>query len=173
MRRLGAVLLAVSLAGTTALACSAPPNEEGGTPRFDASPPSTSEDAGLCVDDSDAGTGDTWTSLYADYFGPTGKASCAGTGVCHGDTTQAGYLGSNYDCGHTAADCYTGITSAAAGIVTAGQPVSDPTTTGLYVVLRKCSGGVGSMPKAPADVAFTTGDMARIGAWIQAGAPND
>jgi hypothetical protein len=29
------------------------------------------------------------------------------------------------------------------------------------------------MPKEPATVFFTAGDMARIGAWIQAGAPDD
>jgi hypothetical protein len=172
MVRVGVVVLAASTAGAIVLACTAAPTEEGGTARFDAAPETVADDADVCSEDSDAGTGDTWASLYGDYFGPTGKASCAGTGVCHGDTSQAGYQGSGYVCPPTAAQCYAGITAAAAGLVTPGPPVSDPTTTGLYGVLRKCAGG-GSMPKEPATVFFTAGDMARIDAWIAAGAPDD
>jgi hypothetical protein len=173
MVRVGVVVFAACAAGAIVLACTATPTEEGGTSRFDAAPETVADDGGsVCTEDTDAGSSDTWTSLYQDYFGPTGKASCAGTGVCHGDTSQAGYQGSGYVCPPTAAQCYAGITATAAGLVTPGPPVSDPTTAGLYGVLRKCAGG-GSMPKEPATVFFTAGDMARIGAWIQAGAPDD
>jgi hypothetical protein len=172
MVRVGVFFLAVSSAGAAVLACTATPTEEGGDARFDASPETVADDGGVCAEDTDAGSGDTWTSLYRDYFGPTGKASCAGTGACHGDTSQAGYQGSGYVCPSTAAQCYAGITATAAGLVTPGPPGSDPTTTGLYGVLRKCAGG-GSMPKVPATVFFTAGDMARIDAWIQAGALDD
>ncbi len=173
MARLGvaaALAIGTAFAASVMLGCSAASNEEGGNPKFDAAPPNGGDDAGSCSAAEDAGTSDTWSSLYLDYFGPTGKASCAGTGVCHGDTTQAGYKASGYVCGGTADECYTGITASAAGLLT---PISDPTGTELYAVLRKCSTGTGTMPQSPASVYFTTGDMARIAAWIQAGAPND
>jgi hypothetical protein len=171
MARAHVVAFAASFAGATALACSAPPNEEGGDARFDAAPPTTGSNACSGDANEDAGSGTTWGDLYRDFFGPTGKASCAGNGACHGDTSQAGYNGSGYQCPGTAAECYAGITATTPGLVTPG-PVGDPTTTGLYLILRKCSGG-GLMPKAPATVEFTAADMARIAAWIQAGAPND
>jgi hypothetical protein len=168
--RTGFLLLAlVSVAGSILSACSAPSNEDGGDARFALA----EADGGACSAlDPDAGSGTAWSDLYRDYFGPTGEASCAGNGQCHGNTTQAGYLGSGYVCGPTAAECYTGITSTAAGLVTVGDTTDDPTLTPLYTVLRKCS-GTGSMPKLPADLMFTSADMARIAAWIKAGAPNN
>jgi hypothetical protein len=172
MVRIGVVVFGASLAGAVVLACTATPTEEGGTARFDAAPETVSDDAGACSSNPDAGSADTWASLYEDYFGPNGKASCAGTGACHGDTSQAGYQGSGYVCPGTAAECYAGITATSAGLVSPGVHVSDPTTTTLYATLRKCAGG-GVMPKEPATVYFTAGDMARIGSWLQAGAPDD
>ncbi len=148
-------------------ACSASPNEQGGTPRFDASPPSpaTSGDGGCGADSLDGGT--TWGDLYADFFGPSGAASCAGTpGGCHGDSSSAG--AGTWVCGATQNTCYTGLTSA--GLV---SPTSDPTSTLLYSALRKqCGGGLNAMPQSPPFV-FTPSDMARIEAWISAGTPND
>ena len=158
------------------VACSsAPLSENGGEALFDAAP--SDDDASVCSATSeDAGSGTEWSDLYRDYFGPTGKASCAGTGQCHGSTSQAGYLSSNYACPDTADACYAGITATTVSpqLVTVGDTTSDPTTSNLYLTLRKCSGsGPNSMPQQPATLMFTTGDMARIAAWIKAGAPND
>jgi len=166
-------LVVPSLLGLSVLiACSASPNEDGGNARFDASPAATG-DGGACDDTTgDAGSGTAWSELYRDYFGPTGKASCAGTGQCHGSTSQSGYAASGYVCPGTSTACYTGITSQSANLVTVGDTTDDPTTTVLYSVLRKCSGG-GSMPQQPASLMFTSADMARVAAWIKAGAPND
>jgi hypothetical protein len=162
--------LLASLVCTVVVGCAAPANEEGGNALFDAAAP---DDGSVCSETNvDAGTGTTWGDLYLDYFGPMGEASCAGNGQCHGTTTQPGFTASGYVCGPTAAACYSGITSSNAGLVTIGDTTDDPTTSGLYAVLRKCSGG-GSMPKEPANFMFTSGDMARITAWIKAGAPND
>src|SRR5580700_7404147 len=63
----------------------------------------------------------TWTSLYAEYFGPAGVASCAGSGTCHGSAEEAGYMASMYLCPPGDKDgCYMGITSSAAGLITPG-----------------------------------------------------
>ncbi len=157
----GALLLGVACVN-------APDSEAGGTLRFD-----NSSDAACAPPDTDAGSGDNWGALYRDYFGTTGKASCAGTaGACHGDATSLGAENSNFVCGTTVGDCYTGITSTSVGIVTVGDTTDDPKNSGLYAVLRKTCGG-GAMPKEPATVTFTPGDMARIAGWIGAGSPNN
>jgi hypothetical protein len=168
-------------AGTLVLltACTnASPTEEGGDPRFDASPPASDPppalDSGACGDpNADAGFGQAWSDLYRDYFGPSGIASCAGTaGACHGEPTGLGAQSSNYVCAGGVSGCYDGITNKAAGIVTVGDTTDDPTNSGLYAVLRKaCIGG--SMPKQPASVTFSPADMKRITGWIGAGAPNN
>ncbi len=153
------------LAGAIVGGCSAPPGEDGGEARFAVA-------ANVCAPSGDAGSGTTWSDLHRDYFGPTGKASCAGTGQCHGDGAQPGAQASGYVCGPTAAACYAGITSQSANLLTVGDTTDDPTTTLLYATLRKCSGG-GTMPLSPANLQFTSADMARIAAWIKSGAPDN
>jgi hypothetical protein len=160
-------------------ACSSAPGaEEGGAVLFTPTAASTSpSDAGddACSSNAnvDAGFGSGWSDLYRDYFGPTGQASCAGTaGACHGDPTATGAVNSDYVCAGTVAGCYAGITSGSAGLVTIGDTTDDPTTSGLYGVLRKaCIGG--EMPKQPANFFFSAADMKRITDWIGAGAPNN
>jgi hypothetical protein len=162
---------ALCLSGT--VACSASSSESGGEELFDAAV-ATADDGGVCSETVvDAGSGTGWSDLYRDYFGPTGKASCAGTGQCHGSTTQAGTVSSGYVCPDTADGCYAGITAASniPVLVTVGD-TGDPTTSGLYTILRKCAGG-GLMPLQPSTLMFTNADMARIDAWLKAGAPND
>jgi hypothetical protein len=58
-----------------------------------------------------ADAGNTWTDLYACYFGPTGKASCSAQGTCHNDCTGTGALTSGFVCGGTKESCYLGITT--------------------------------------------------------------
>jgi hypothetical protein len=118
----------------------------------------------------DAGT--TWSSLYRDYFGPAGVASCAGAaaGDCHGSTTQLGYEGSDFLCptGDASAACYAGFKSAGANLLDpdasfADDPVSD--------VLCQ-AGAVGTMPLGCPYV-FTPVDIERISDWVNAGAPDN
>jgi hypothetical protein len=169
MRVRGGVVavLATLAALASAAACSAPLDEQGVTPRFDATAPAPLT---ICVD-TEAGTGTTWTDLYRDYFGPQGSANCALTGGCHGDSNQTGALSSGYVCGPSATACHDGMVAAKLVPTTPG---ADPKTTSLYSILRKCGGeGASLMPKLPTSMAFTDVDMTRIDAWIQAGAPND
>jgi hypothetical protein len=159
-----------------ATACSsASPDEQGGTPRFDAAPEpvSVNDDGGdACGNTSfDANAGTGWSDLYRDYFGPTSAASCAGSaGQCHGDSSSLG--GGVWVCGTTVSSCYTGITSPAADLVTVGDTKDSPTTTTLYQALRKACGG-GVMPQQPTTYFFSASDMARITDWIGAGAQNN
>jgi hypothetical protein len=168
----GGAAVVLVLSGCT----NAPPTEEGGGLRFDASPPpatSSGDDSGCGDPNADAGSGTAWSDLYRDYFGPTGVASCAGTvGACHGETTGLGFQSSQYLCAGGVSGCYTGITNKSAGLVVVGDTTDSPTDSTLYAVLRKeCIGGV--MPKQPASFFFSPADMKRITAWIGAGAPNN
>ena len=179
LRELGTVTALSVLALAALAACSSAPGaEEGGqvllssTPATTTSPSDGGDDACSSAN-VDAGFGSAWSDLYRDYFGPTGQASCAGTaGACHGDPTATGAVNSDYVCTGTVAGCYAGITSGSAGLVTIGDTTDDPTTSGLYGVLRKaCIGG--EMPKQPANFFFSAADMKRITDWIGAGAPNN
>lgn len=134
----------------------------GGVPRFDAAAPQAT---------GTGGTGTTWSSLYGDLFGPSGAASCKGSGACHGDGEQAGALGSG---GFVCADkdgCVASLKSV--GLVKDSDK-GQPDNSAFYRVLRRVENGqtLGLMPKSPAYV-FSDGDLARIKTWIANGAPND
>jgi hypothetical protein len=179
------VALATAVATTIlAVACgSATDQVRGGDPRFDAARPEASapDDAAEAADAApaacdpgdaraDAGAGVTWTDLYRDYFGPGAAASCAGNGTCHGDPAHAGARNSAFLCPADIKACYDGLTAPASPLVTPGDPDQerDPTTSGLYLTLRKnCLGG--AMPKS-STFTFGAADLARIEAWIAAGA---
>lgn len=133
-----------------------------------------------------AGGGHRWQDLYACFFGPTGKASCGGQGVCHGAPGDYGFV--YLQCG-TSRDCRTSIMGYT------GSP-TDPTQASLFKILRSNTNGdeptPPGLPKMPCiyqaggipmktlcgkpngiAYTFTPDDLARIAAWIQAGAPND
>jgi hypothetical protein len=116
----------------------------------------------------DAGT--TWTSLYRDYFGPSGVASCAGDGACHGGTTQQGYEYSGFLCppGDTSAACWGGITSRGDGGAYLILPDASFATDKLSQVLCQTT-GVGSMPLF-CSYDFTPVDIQRVAGWVNAGA---
>jgi hypothetical protein len=62
-----------------------------------------------CVADD---AGDTWSYLYACYFGPGGKATCGGLSECHSSSTDPGVvLQPYYPPFHCASkdDCYQGF----------------------------------------------------------------
>jgi hypothetical protein len=159
------VVTSAVIAGAATGCATATGEITGGEARFDASEPLST----LEIDGGPLSTGHSWAELYGDYFGNP-RASCAGNGSCHGDANQPGSQDSNYVCPPNDKDaCYTSMTSIAAALVTTSDPASSPLTAS---VLRHADGSAGNMPKSPA-YGFTATDLARIQAWIAAGAPND
>jgi hypothetical protein len=135
------------------------------------------------------GGGHRWQDLYTCYFGPTGKASCAAQGICHGSASQLGAQFSTFVCGPSKDACWQGMT-APGSIVPMGGTM-DGTQTILYGSLRKPD-NTGLMPCSPVETplpdggtnttcgsaangnyTFTTDDLARITAWIQEGAQDN
>jgi len=117
--------------------------------------------------------GATWSALYRDYFGPTGVASCAGDGNCHGGTSQRGYQVSQYLCPPSGgkAGCFAGITSQGDGGANLILPDASFSDDLLSQIL--CQGqGVGMMPLG-CTYTFTPVDMTRIGDWVAAGAQDN
>jgi hypothetical protein len=132
---------------------------------------------GTCITPPALQTANTWTALYADYFGGTGRAACSGDGNCHGSASQPGAIASNgYVCPPDDSDgCYTTITSSTAGLIQSGLSFQDDA---LYQYLRKPASLAGTtlnnMPLEPTALyVFTPADLDRISAWIDAGAPNN
>ena len=118
---------------------------------------------------SDEGGAATWTSLYADYFGPSGQASCTAQPSCHGTASQLGSQTSGFVCGATKESCWEGMTMGinpvdAGGVFcpivciggdagvgcpqnTAFACPTDPTQQSLYADLHKAqSSGLNNMP---------------------------
>jgi hypothetical protein len=166
----------------------------GGDLAYDAAPPNVE------VQRPDGG-GHTWTDLYRDFFGPTGVASCAGNGHCHGDPSQPGAQASFYVCAPPASDAGVAPTAEAGSnadaALAADAVASEPDSfaaaraacldsmksaglvaagtafsdSRLYSVLRKESGG-GYMPQSP-PYSFSADDIQRMTDWVAAGANND
>ncbi len=109
----------------------------------------------------------TWTGIYADYFGPTGTAGCAGA-TCHTSTDQSGYVVSKFICPDKDA-CYTSLTGTSKMILP--TDAANPAKSKLMRNLRQV-GNAGKMPSGSGFV-FSASDAARIGAWIAGGAKND
>jgi hypothetical protein len=127
-------------------------------------PSTTATDAG------DGGSNNaTWSDLYRDYFGPNGAASCSAQSTCHGSAAGDGAVGSHFICATDKAACFASLTAA---------KLVDPTLSvdqdPLILVLRHRADGsvTGTMPMAP-EFVFEDADMARIIAWVTAGAKND
>jgi len=139
---------------------------------MDSTTDAPSDDGGLLNPSSDcqpsgAHGGHRWQDLYACYFGPTGNVSCGGMVGCHSQPNDPGSQASNFVCGPTLVACWQNMR---ASLIPSGAP-SDPTMSALYTVLCKTDGS-GIMPRF-CPVRLMTGDMARIAAWLQEGAPND
>ena len=155
------VASAIALGG-----CSASGTTSGGDPRFDPAEPIVESS------EEDAGSGTRFTDLYRDFFGPTGKASCAGNGQCHGAAEQPGAASSSFVCADQAG-CYTSMTGASNLVRT--SDASDPANSVLIGILRHRDSTqkvIGYMPKSPA-YEFSATSITRISDWIAAGAPND
>ena len=111
----------------------------------------------------------TWTGIYADYFGPTGTAACAGAG-CHTSVDQPGYIVSNFICPDKDT-CYTSLVGKSKMVLPTDYV--NPTKSKLMRNLRQ-AGNAGKMPSGSgAGFTFSTADAARIASWIAGGAKND
>jgi hypothetical protein len=130
----------------------------------------------------DGGMGDVqgvrWQDLYAAYFGSTGLASCSQLpGSCHRSASDLGVPTSAFVCGATSDACWQGMTQGQPGrtpLVPSG--VTDPTRTPLWAALYKGAPAGGTMSNnMPQNLSYTfsPSDLARIGAWIGDGAPNN
>jgi hypothetical protein len=111
--------------------------------------------------------GHRWQDLYNCYFGPRGNVACGSAASCHGQSSDPGALASHFVCGPTSDACWQSLTT----LTVPPDGGSDPTMARLYAVLCK-SDGSGIMPQGCPE-RLLTGDLARIAAWIQGGAPND
>ncbi len=131
--------------------------------------------------------GNTWTALYADYFGAPetadggqtgGRAACSGTpGACHDAPSSTGALGSGgYVCpGDDKDACYTSLTSPELGLFTPDTPFQSDL---LYAYLHSTANLNGNMPMGPPAAyptayTFTDVDIQRLSAWVDAGFPNN
>lgn len=176
-------VIAASAVAIQATACDAPQNIQGGDPLFDATPEPKATPPGCdsgCV--TPAPPNATWPALYNDLFGPASIGQCGdatrtgqnGTSSCHHDPGGAGAIASGFVCGETQQQCFDGITNPAANFL--GQPVvvaCSPCGSYLTQVLRHSDGegGItGIMPIQPETAIFSADDMARVSAWIAAGA---
>ncbi len=174
------VIAATGIAINATACGDAPQSPSGGDPQFDAH-----VDPAITADAGDAGEGGcitndasdvTWTALYADLFGPASLGQCgdatrtgSATTSCHHDGTGNGAISSGFVCGDTQESCYQGITSPNAQF--AGEQVVLPCAPGnsfLPDVMRHDGGGL--MPFYPETVVFSDSDIARVRAWIAAGA---
>ncbi|HLK37022.1 MAG TPA: hypothetical protein VKU41_09760 [Polyangiaceae bacterium] len=133
------------------------------------------------------GCSPTWTALYADYFGPTGVASCTSLTSCHDNPAAEGTSFSGFLCGTTKDSCYQGVTGSScmnSAMVPCPLVTSSgsPTMTGLYIWINKVDPTTGkhtgSMPlngKTIADkgYVFSQSDLKCITDWISQGAQNN
>jgi hypothetical protein len=146
----------------------------------------TTADAPADAPVADAGTdgpppftidaGITWSSLYRDYFGPTGRASCAGTGSCHGTSSGQGAEVSSFLCpsgdGGVKA-CWASMTSRGANGADLLTPDASFSASSLDSVL--CQQGGGFMPAGGTLAGgcayiFSPTDLDRLEDWFNAGA---
>lgn len=161
MARLPHLLLVLPLAGACFLGKGAGDGDGGS----DAAATDAGKDApgDACVLESDAGA-PTWTALYADFFGPAGVGNCSLKIGCHADNTGGGAI---WTCGPTKDTCWLGMQN--------NVTVCDAAGSKVLLMLRKASDPTvpGKMPQEPTTVTFSDTDLARIRAWIAAGAKND
>jgi hypothetical protein len=122
----------------------------------------------------------TWTELYTLYFGNAQTGGCGSMPwTCHQSAHDYGAFGnpnpSGFVCGASAGDCYQGMLDATPPLVTPGSHPADPSTSPLIQSLYTGGRPWTTANNSPLTLgyAFTPYDLALIGAWIQAGAPQN
>jgi hypothetical protein len=162
------LLIMLALATSFAACARASGEIRGGEQEIDTSPvPYIGCDA---TEGIDAGTGDTWTDLHRDLFSAEGRAGCANP-ACHGSPQGKGVH--KITC-FDRANCRESIL--AQGWVRLPGDQEFPENSGFYGVLRHCDDDrktVGFMPQQPESYYFSKASMARVRAWIAAGAPDN
>lgn len=163
-------LLAFFALASGAACAQASGDVKGGDALFDASAPKVTTSS-----EGDAGPDPTWNGLYRDFFGPSGKASCAGDGTCHGDASQPGAQASAWICNQDKDACYKSIRGDSGLVTDADVTNTDPTKLPflLDIIRKDQPAGQNRMPKRPTTISFSIDDVARIKAWIKNGAKND
>lgn len=122
-----------------------------------------------------------WQDLYASYFGygNGAQASCSQLpGSCHRAGSDLGVPTSGFVCGTTSDSCWQGMTQSANGQMPLVPPggAPDATKTPLWAALYKgapAGGAVKNNMPQNLSYTFSAGDLARIAAWIESGAPNN
>ena len=153
--------------------------------RLDASsPPALTSEAGSSEPTYADAAPDTWKGIYRDLFGRNSPASCAGSGVCHDAAGKPGAQSSNFVCADLDG-CYTSLRTAISPIPSDGTraliddaSLTAPDNAYLFTIIRyRTADGTlvpnRGMPQVPADYYYSAADIARIKAWMMAGAPND
>jgi hypothetical protein len=176
-----ALPLVASLGAWASAACaSADGTVRGGEARYDAAPPLP-----LVVPITEPTFADapptSWKGLYRDFFGRRSTASCAGNGVCHDGTDKPGARASGFVCADVDG-CYASLRTARGPLdqrpLVEDADVATPAHARLFEVIRyRTADGQllanRGMPQLPANFAYSPDDVARMNAWIQAGAKNE
>jgi hypothetical protein len=131
--------------------------------------------------------GTTWTSLYTDYFSPSGKASCTGPD-CHALASDFGSGYSTFVCGVSKDSCWQGLVLGQMTDAGALPPIlpadaGDITQTTFWYSLHKEAGSpvfnnmpCGAPTSCPANMSlytFNAADLQRIQQWYEQGALNN
>jgi hypothetical protein len=129
----------------------------------------------------------TWSYLYACYFGPNASGhagGCAANAACHQIATGAGTATSGFLCGLTKDSCWQGMTDNTINPLLPTLVKSKNALT-LYNALYQDGSDAGligtdNMPPSTTELnappfmpGFTKGEMACIKGWVAAGAQND
>lgn len=128
------------------------------------------EDEPDYVFDDGSGSGTTWSDLYADFFGPSGRAGCAGPGnACHASEDAEGSARSAFVCPDEAG-CVESILGRS-NLVRSTDTEKPEAAFLINVLRRKNADGkiVGTQPKLPLFV-FHEKSIERIKKWIADGA---
>lgn len=125
--------------------------------------------------DAPCGEGDTWSSLYRDIFGPTGRpGSCSFLNSCHGTPgTQAQAQG--IVCMDEKGCRESFIAKSLVSVDNKDHPENANMIIGLLKDWNPKTGKPrsGIMPKEPANFVFPDACVARMEAWIKKGIPAD
>lgn len=120
--------------------------------------------------DCSGGTGNKWSDLYRDMFGPTQKpGSCTYSTNCHGPNQEGALSAAGIQC-FDETRCRASLL--AKNLVSADN-APDPKNANIFGILRhKTAAGsiAGIMPQSPAAV-FPDTCLERIQGWIADGVP--
>jgi hypothetical protein len=173
MKRSRAFPLVLAAGSALAAACTetptTSPRPSGSSSTSSGSSSGGTEEPAYILDDG-SGTGTTFSALYADLFGPSGRASCAGTGsACHASEDAAGAI-AKFVCA-TEDGCKTSMLGESRLVRADSDPAQPGSALLVKALRRKDADGevIGRQPKSPLFV-FHDRSLERIKAWIADGA---